>query len=60
VKELQPGTILQGRYRIARQVSRGGFGIVYRAWDMHLTRAIALKQNLDNHAEAIEQFKREA
>jgi len=60
VKELQPGTILQGRYRIARQVSRGGFGIVYRAWDMHLTRAVALKQNLDNHSEAIEQFKREA
>ena len=30
------GDVLQGRYRIVRLVGQGGFGAVYRAWDMNL------------------------
>ena len=60
MRELQPGTILVNRYRIARQISRGGFGIVYRAWDLKSNQAVALKQNLDNSPQVVAQFQREA
>lgn len=57
---LQPGTILQGRYRIERELGRGGFGAVYRAWDMNLNKHCAVKENLETSPEAQRQFTREA
>src|SRR3981081_1668157 len=38
-----PGDLLQGRFRIVREVAQGGMGIVYEAVDQKLERRIALK-----------------
>jgi len=52
--------VLQNRYRIEEQLGRGGFGAVYRAWDMNLSRLCAVKENLVTSPEAQRQFTREA
>ncbi len=57
---LQPGQVLNNRYRIVRLLGQGGFGAVYRAWDTNLNRPCALKENLDTSPEAQRQFTREA
>ena len=50
VGPLQPGFVLNNRYRIIKQVGQGGFGIVYKARDkQRFHRLVAVKQiNLDN------------
>ena len=57
---LSPGTILKDRYRIVRQLGQGGFGAVYRAWDLNLSAPCAVKENFDTSPEATRQFAREA
>ena len=57
---LQPGQILENRYRIVSLLSEGGFGAVYRAWDLNMDIPRALKENLDISSEAQSQFKRES
>src|SRR5262249_48509523 len=39
----EPGTLLEGRFRIVREVAQGGMGVVYEATDEKLERRIALK-----------------
>lgn len=39
----KPGDLLDGRFRIIREVARGGMGIVFEAHDAKLDRRIALK-----------------
>lgn len=57
---LTTGQILQDRYRIVELIGEGGFGAVYRSWDMRLNSPCALKENLDGSPEAQRQFAREA
>jgi tetratricopeptide (TPR) repeat protein len=37
------GEVLSGRYRLDEEIGRGGMGIVFRAWDVELERAVAVK-----------------
>ncbi len=57
---LSTGQILKNRYRIVQMLAVGGYGTVYRAWDLNLNVSCAVKENLDNSPEAQKQFTREA
>ncbi len=54
------GFVLNHRYRIVKLLAQGGFGAIYRAWDLSLNRACAVKENLDTSSQAQQQFEREA
>ena len=57
---LSIGCILQNRYRIDQLITKGGFGTLYRAWDLNLSKSCALKENLDSSPGAQRQFLIEA
>lgn len=65
--QLEPGTLLAGRYRIERFLAGGGMGLVYLAHDLRLAdRRCAIKEIFDRftsteeRTRAIEYFHREA
>lgn len=41
---LTPGVIISNRYTIGTAIGCGGFGIIYKAWDMTLGRIVAIKE----------------
>lgn len=67
LKPLQEGSILNGRYRIARKIGGGGMGAVYLAYDQNLggvERAVKemVQSSIeeDQQRKAIEDFRRES
>jgi serine/threonine protein kinase len=60
---LQPGHVLVGRYRIEESIGEGGMGSVYRATQLAVDRAVAIKviaEFEDGVAPPVERFEREA
>lgn len=58
--QLQPNTLLQGRYRIRALIAQGGMGAVYQATDERLGNTVALKQTLMRDPALRAAFEREA
>ncbi|MBC7251166.1 MAG: serine/threonine protein kinase, partial [Anaerolineae bacterium] len=61
------GQLLQGRYEIRESIAKGGMGSVYRAWDIRLNVAVAVKEmisqpGIDSHTlvHLRQQFHQEA
>ena len=57
---LSAGAVLQNRYRVVRQLGRGGMGAVYEAVDERLGVTVALKEALSTGDHLRRQFDREA
>ncbi len=60
---MEPGTTLSNRYRIEKEIGRGGMAIVYRAFDEELRESVAVKiliPSLDQGHLAVERLRREA
>ena len=58
---IEPGKVLQQRYRIERQIGQGGMGAVYIATDERFGSIVAIKETLcmdDNYRKAIEREAR--
>ncbi len=60
--KLEPGILLMDRYKILSELGEGGFGVVYRAFDQHLNRDVAVKQLklTASDSEGVERFMRES
>lgn len=57
------GTLIAGRYEIREHVATGGMASVFKTWDHHVERLVAIKvlRSLDkNDLRAVERFRREA
>ena len=60
---VQPGTVIEGRYQIERQIGTGGMASVWLANDRLLGRPVAVKILSDRYAsdpDFVERFRREA
>ncbi len=57
---LAPETLLQDRYRIVRQLGKGGMGAVYEAIDQRLSVSVAIKETFSRDHRLRKQFEREA
>ena len=58
--KLVPGTELQNRYRVVRQLGKGGMGAVYEAVDLRLDATVAIKEAFSRDVRLRKQFEHEA
>jgi serine/threonine protein kinase len=61
--EIEPGTVVAQRYRVLRQLGRGGMGEVFAAENVRTGRTVAVKvlrADSKQKASAVERFRREA
>ena len=60
---LAKGELLEGKFKIAEEIGRGGMGFVYRGVDLSLNREIAVKilpPHYNNDESVVGRFRREA
>src|SRR5436190_13090224 len=60
---LSPGTRLAGRYEVLEAIGAGGMGQIFRARDLRLDRAVAVKilpEHLADDEEALSRLEKEA
>jgi len=57
---IDPGTLLQNRYRVVQQVGKGGMGEVYLAMDERFQSRVAIKRAFFDDSEMCKAFRREA
>ncbi len=60
---LQPGEIIEGKYRIIRTIGEGGMGAVYEGENTRINRRVAIKvlhQAFTGNEEVLRRFEREA
>jgi Protein kinase domain len=59
---VEPGSVLAGRYRLVTRLGSGAQGEVWRGWDAHDGRDVAVKVMLraDSDPAAVARFRREA
>jgi small subunit ribosomal protein S1 len=57
---LSTDELLANRYRIQGPIKKGGFGMIYKAWDANLDIFCAVKENHLDSEDAERQFSREA
>ena len=57
---IEPGTVLQNRYRLESRAGQGGMGAVFLAWDERFGSKVAVKQTLFDDPNLRKAFEREA
>jgi len=57
---IQPGALLQNRYRVNKQIGQGGMGAVYLATDERFHSTVAIKQTFFDDPALRKAFEREA
>jgi serine/threonine-protein kinase len=60
---IEPGTVIDGKYRVERVIGEGGMGVVVAATHLQLDQRVAIKALLPaalEHAQSVERFAREA
>src|SRR6185369_2972409 len=60
---LQPGQIIDNKYRVVRVIGEGGMGAVFEGENVRIKRRVAIKTlhaAIANNAEVVMRFEREA
>lgn len=59
VMKTEPGNVLAGKYEVHKILGEGASGVVYLAWDRHLSRYVAIKKQKQNENSDDRSFRQE-